>query len=207
MTATQCQVFTLGHSNHSIGFFLDLCEKHCVTTIADVRSTPHSKFASQFNKVPLRDALKERGIKYVFLGRELGARSTDPTCYVNGKVQYDRLAQTEPFHAGLDRLVLGSASERIAIVCTERDPLDCHRTLLVARALVGRGLDVDHILSDGSLETYDESMLRLLEKTGQQQPDLFSTLDERVNVALRAQEDRIAYVDEGLARVSHGADS
>lgn len=199
MTATP-QILTVGHSNHPIDCFLDLCKDHVVTTIADVRSAPYSKFAPQFSKASLRDALKTHGIKYAFLGRQLGARSTDPACYVNGKVQYDRLAQTELFQAGLDRLMRGSAFERIAILCTEKDPLDCHRTLLVAQALVDRGLLVDHILADGSLESHHDSMLRLLDKTGQPQPDFFTTLDERIGIALRQQEARIAYVDRELAR-------
>src|SRR5262245_50605719 len=179
--------------------FLGLLRPHVVTTIADVRSVPHSRFAPQFSKAPLRDALKAEGIKYVFLGRELGARSTDPACYDNGKVQYDRLAETDLFRTGLKRLMHGSSFESVAILCTEKDPLDCHRTLLVARALVGRGLVVDHILADGSLESYEDSMRRLLDKAGQP-PDLFTTVDERINAALREQEGRIAYVDKELAR-------
>jgi len=205
MAATAQQILTLGHSDHPIEVFVDLCKSHAVTTIADVRSAPYSKFALQFSSTSLRDALKVSGIKYAFLGRELGARSTDPACYVNGKVQYDRLAQTELFHAGLNRLMHGSAFERIAILCTEKDPLDCHRTLLVARALVDRGVRVRHILADGSLESYEDSMLRLLEKTGRSQPDFFTTLDERIGIALREQEDRIAYVDQELAHTVDGA--
>lgn len=205
MNETQPRVLTVGHSNHSDEFFIALLKQHSVTTIADVRSAPFSKFAPHFSKVPLRNALKAEGIKYAFLGRELGARSTDPACYVNGQVQYDRLAQTDLFHAGLDRLVRGVSSERVAILCTEKDPLDCHRTLLVARSLVARGLIVDHILEDGSLESYDDSMLRLLDKTGQPPPDFFTTPDQRIDTALRDQEARIAYVDKELARTPEGS--
>jgi uncharacterized protein (DUF488 family) len=135
----------------------------------------------------------------VFLGRELGARSSDPECYEAGRVQYARLARTDAFRAGIDRLVHGSEVETVAILCTEKDPLDCHRTLLVARELVERGLAVDHILADGSVEHYEDSMLRLLDKTGQPPPDFFTTLDERIDIALRDQEERIAYVDKELA--------
>jgi uncharacterized protein (DUF488 family) len=192
-------MFTVGHSNHPVGVFLALLQQHGVTTIADVRSAPYSRFAPQFSKEPLRDALRSDGIKYVFLGRELGARTSDPSCYEDGRVRYDRLARTEQFLAGIDRLLHGSEVETVAILCTEKDPLDCHRTLLVARALVERGLVVNHILADGVLESYEESMLRLLDKTGQPPPDFFTTLDERIEKALTAQEERIAYVDKDLA--------
>jgi uncharacterized protein (DUF488 family) len=205
MNETQPRVLTVGHSNHSDEFFIALLKQHSVTTIADVRSAPFSKFAPHFSKVPLRNTLKAEGIKYAFLGRELGARSTDPACYIDGQVQYDRLAQTDLFHAGLDRLVRGVSSERVAILCTEKDPLDCHRTLLVARSLVALGLIVDHILADGSLESYDDSMQRLLEKTGQPPPDFFTTADQRIDKALRHQEARIAYVDKELVRTPEGS--
>ncbi len=204
MASTSQRVFTVGHSNHPISKFIELLQLQVVTTIADVRSVPYSQFAPQFSKVPLRATLKSKGIKYAFLGRELGARSADPACYQNGRVRFDRLAKTDLFQVGLDRLVNGSNSETIAILCTEKDPLDCHRTLLVARSLTERGLLVEHILSDGSLETYGDSMVRLLDKTGQPPPDFFTTEDERINKALREQEARIAYVDKELARASDG---
>lgn len=205
MDSASPHVFTVGHSNHQISKFLELLQLHAVTTIADVRSAPYSQFAPQFNKEPLRETLQAEGIKYVFLGRELGARSTDPACYENGRVRYDRLAQSDHFRVGMDRLVSGSDSEMIAILCTEKDPLDCHRTLLVARALVGRSVAVEHILADGSLESYADSMLRLLDKTGQPPPDFFTTEDERIKQAMRDQEARIAYVDKEFARTSDGA--
>jgi len=199
MSNHQRRVLTVGHSNHSESFLIALLKQHAVTTVADVRSSPYSKFAPHFSKVPLRDALKAEGIKYAFLGRELGARSNDPACYIGGQVQYDRLAKTDLFHAGLGRLIKGVESENVAILCTEKDPLDCHRTLLVARSLVAKGLLVDHILDDGSIESYADSLLRLLDKTGQPPPDFFTSAEQRIDNALKDQEERIAYVDKELA--------
>lgn len=204
VATTHRRILTVGHSNHATATFVDLLHRHAVTTVADVRSSPYSKFAPQFSKEPLSETLRAEGIKYAFLGRELGARSKDPTCYENGRVRYDRLAETDLFRAGIGRLMKGSDSESIAILCTEKDPLDCHRTLLVARALIACGRAVEHILADGSIETYEDSMLRLIDKTGQPPPDFFTTDDERLNQALREQEARIAYVDEELARTSDG---
>src|SRR5437870_5320444 len=97
-------VLTIGHSTHSMDAFIALLRQHGVTALADVRSAPFSRFNPQFNKEALKHSLKAHGIKYVFLGRELGARSPDRACYENGRVQYARLARTESFHAGLDRV-------------------------------------------------------------------------------------------------------
>src|ERR1035437_1825005 len=98
-------VLTIGHSTHSLAAFVGLLRQHSVTALADVRSTPFSRFNPQFNKETLEHSLKSHGIKYVFLGRELGARSDDPSCYENGRVQYARLARTELFRSGLERVM------------------------------------------------------------------------------------------------------
>lgn len=201
------RVFTVGHSHHPIEHFLHLLATHGVSAVADVRSAPYSRYAPQYSKKALRSALRDADIQYAFLGQELGARSSDPACYDCGRVRYDRLAQTELFRAGLDRLMAGIDREVVAIMCTEKDPLDCHRTLLVAREVIGLGLAVDHILADGSLESYEDSMLRVLDKTGQPPPDFFTTLDERIDKALRDQEARIAYVDMDLAGATEATPS
>jgi uncharacterized protein (DUF488 family) len=200
------RVFTVGHSNHSTAKFLELLRAHGVTAVADVRSAPYSRFAPQHSRRELEQALKAEGVKYVFLGRELGARSSDPACYEDGRVQYDRLAKTEAFRSGIDRLSEGSQRETVAVLCTEKDPLDCHRTLLVAKALVERDVTVEHILADGCLEAYQDSLMRLIDKTGQPPPDFFTTTEERIINALRDQEARIAYVDKQLARSSADAE-
>jgi len=196
------QIFSVGHSNHPIAKFCDLLRPHGVTAIADVRSTPYSRFAPQYNQEPLRRILEEECIKYVYLGRELGGRSSDHSCYENGRVSYERLAQSSLFQTGLERLVQGISRERVALMCTEKDPLDCHRSLLVAGALVQRGIAVDHILVDGTAERHGDSMLRLLDRTGQLGLDLFSTIEDRIDEALRQQEARIAYVDKELENTS-----
>ena len=193
------RVLTVGHSSHDVDDFISLLQRHEVTAVADVRSAPFSQFAPQFNQARLKERLVKAGIGYVFLGEQLGARSRDRSCYVDGRVQYDRLAQTEGFKEGLERLLSGLEAERVAVMCTEKDPLDCHRTLLVARALIDRGVEVGHILSDGRLETDDEAMHRLLRQQDLEQPELLRSLDERLSAAIQLQEQQIAYVDEALA--------
>lgn len=199
-------LLTVGHSTHAIEHFLTLLSRHAVTAVADVRSVPASRFTPQFNGAALKRSLAEAGIKYVFLGRELGARSDDRACYVNGQIQYDRLARTAPFREGISRLVKGSEAERIAVMCAEQEPLDCHRTVLVSRVLAERGTSVTHIHGDGRLESHDEAMLRLRSGFGLDKEDLFHTGEELLGEALARQERRIAYVDKDweLSEVKHG---
>jgi uncharacterized protein (DUF488 family) len=199
MPQKQKQILTVGHSTHSFDEFVKLLEKHGVTALADVRSVPFSRFAPQFNRHALKHDLKTHGIRYVFLGRELGARSNDPSCYENGRVQYARLAQTEHFRQGIGRLMRGVQEHRIALMCAEREPLECHRTLLVAKALDEEGISVVHILGDGGLETHRHALERLLDATGLPREDLFRSWIELITEAFARQEEKIAYVDEKLA--------
>ena len=187
-------VFSIGHSNQSTRALLELLRRHKINAVADIRSSPFSRFNPQFNREDLQAALERTGIAYVFLGRELGARSEDLTCYdANGRVQYRKLASSELFKQGLDRVLQGSRTHRLALLCAEKEPLDCHRTILVARELVAQGLEVQHILADGQLESHDTTMDRLLRLHGLPQRDLFRDRDELLAEAYERQERRIAY--------------
>lgn len=197
-------VFTIGHSTHTFEAFVALLKQHGVTALADVRSAPFSRFNPQFNKDALESGLKAQGIKYVFLGRELGARSDDRSCYENGRVQYARLARTDLFHRGIERVLRGANEHRIVLMCAEKDPLECHRTLLVARALDEQGVAVDHILADGRLESQGDAMQRLLDVVGLPREDLLQSTHELIAQALAEQEKRVAYVDEKLATEAAG---
>jgi uncharacterized protein (DUF488 family) len=190
-------VQTIGHSRHPAPVLLDLLSAHSITAVADVRSMPFSRMNPQFNRSTLVEALDARGIAYVFLGRELGARADDPACYVDGQVQYDRLAQTDAFQQGLDRIVRGAEEHRIAVLCAEKDPLTCHRGILVSRHLVDRGVEVQHIREDGSLEHHEESLHRLLRELKLPEAELFRTRDEIVAEAYALRGSQIAYVQPG----------
>ena len=191
-------IYTVGHSTHTLDRFLDLLERNGVTAIADVRSSPFSRYNPQFNKDTLSVELKKRSIAYVFVGKELGARSDDPSCYEGGRVRYHRLAQTSIFKAGINRVLNGAQKYRIALMCAEKEPLDCHRTLLVSRALEQYKASIVHILSDGSTEAQPQTMSRLLELVGLPQVDMFRSHDELVAAACELREQKIAYVDETL---------
>jgi uncharacterized protein (DUF488 family) len=131
----------------------------------------------------------------VFLGQELGARSQDPACYDSeGRVSYGKLARTELFRKGIARLRTGMADHRISLLCAEREPLECHRTILVARELVREGVPVSHILGDGSLESHEHALQRLAEALQLARSDLFSNPADMVEQAYDLQAARIAYV-------------
>ncbi len=165
-------VHTIGHSNHPIDRFVAILRSHGVDAVADVRSHPYSRFAPQFRRDPLRAALEGASIAYVFLGAELGARTDDPECWCEGRVDYDRLARRPQFQAGLDRVETGAEDRRIALLCMERDPLTCHRCILVGRHLARRGMALRHILFDGTVETGEAAEARLVRETGAAQGDV-----------------------------------
>ena len=170
-------ILTIGHSNHPPDVFLELLERHAVALLADVRSAPYSRLHPQFRKGPLAAVLAARGIGYAHLGDSLGGRPKDASCYENGRVRYDRMAATEGFRAGLQRLIGLARRRRTVLMCAEADPLHCHRALLVAPALDRLGIDVRHIhAADGALEPHAQSMDRLLERCGlAPQGDLLAT--------------------------------
>jgi uncharacterized protein (DUF488 family) len=148
----------------------------------------------QFNREVLEQALAAHGIAYRFLGKELGARSDDPTCYEAGKVQYTRLAETELFKHGVKRVIRGLKEDfRIALMCAEKEPLECHRTILVARHLAAVGLNVEHILADGRLESHAAALSRLARIHSLPEEDMFRSREDLLAEAYSRQEERIAY--------------
>ncbi len=191
-------VLTIGHSAHTLEKFAELLRQHRVQELADVRSAPYSRYASHFNRGALERSLREHGIEYVFLGRELGVRSKNPSYYdKNGRVQYGRLKRTDIFRSGIERVVREAGNRRIALMCAEKDPLDCHRAILVAPVLREKGLCVRHILADGSLEDHEDSMKRLLAVLGLSPLSLFPESEqELIERALKKQGKRIAYHKE-----------
>lgn len=192
-------VLTIGHSTHEQGRFIALLKQHRITALCDVRSTPYSRVNPQFNRESLKEALRGSGIAYVFVGDELGARSKDPTCYERGKVQYDRLAQTDLFRRGIERVREGASKYKLVLMCAEREPLECHRTILVARHLSISGLEIQHVHADGRLESHADALSRLARMLNLSEHDMFHSREEVFDDAYRRQEERIAY-RSGLTR-------
>lgn len=195
----QNTLFTIGHSTHSLERFIALLKMHDITALCDVRSKPYSRVNPQFNREDLKGELKQSGIAYVFLGKELGARSEDPTCYEEGRVQYDRLAHSEPFRSGLERVQEGMKKFRLTLMCAEKEPLECHRTVLVARYLAALGISIQHIHANGRLESQAELGERLVRELAMPESDMFRTHEDVLKDAFKIQEARIAYTTSGTA--------
>jgi uncharacterized protein (DUF488 family) len=186
-------VLTIGHSAHSYEAFLALLRGAGATAVADVRTSPYSRRFPQFSAEALKAALARDGLAYSFLGKELGGRPKDARYYRDGVADYEAMATAPDFAAGIDRVIDGSRKYRLALMCSEQEPLECHRCLLVARTLAARSVAVGHILSDGRVEPHAETEERLLRLTGRGEEDLFSTREERLRDAYRDQNRKAAF--------------
>jgi uncharacterized protein (DUF488 family) len=188
-------IYTIGHSNHPMEHFICLLQQHGIQALADVRSNPYSRFNPQYNRNRLEASLAAAdGIRYVFLGEELGARSKDPSTYdEEGRVSYAKLATTPLFRRGIARLQTGMQQHRIAIMCAERNPLECHRTILVSRELEKVGIPIMHILHEGTLEPNRQAMQRLASELKLADTDLFRSPDELIQDAYDAAGRRMGY--------------
>jgi uncharacterized protein (DUF488 family) len=192
-------LYTVGHSNHSIERLLELLEGHAVTAVADVRSLPFSRYNPQFNRENLQKSIKGAGMEYVFLGKELGARSEDRSCFVDGRLQFDLLARSELFQKGLARLRKGMETHRIALLCAEKDPVTCHRMILVCRNMRRDDYAIRHILEDGIIEENSESERRLMRSLGISECNLFATAEELIEKAYDLQGAKIAFEEKTSA--------
>jgi uncharacterized protein (DUF488 family) len=193
-------VYTIGHSNHAFGHFLSLLRQHSITAVADVRSQPRSRYNPQFDRDLMSKSLRNAGVRYVFLGNELGARVTDPKLYRGDKVQYELVAKTDFFRAGIERILKGMETQRIVLLCAEKEPLACHRTILIGRHLRSLGLKVRHILDTGACEDHDASLMRLVQQLRISENHLFQSPAEIIETAYALQGERIAFSPKPMSR-------
>jgi len=156
------RLYTIGHSSQSLEEFLTLLQRHGINCVVDVRSVPASKYAPQFNEESIKTFLKLHGIQYLPFGNEFGARRTD--CINDeGQVDFEVAVTTPLFQQGVKRLMKGL--ERgfcIALMCSEADPLECHRFSLVSRYFHNQGIEVFHILKDANLASQGEVEKRMV---------------------------------------------
>jgi uncharacterized protein (DUF488 family) len=194
MAEREPTLFTIGHSTHELAEFLRLLNVHGVEAVADVRSQPVSRL-THFDRDELADALGAEGIEYVFLGRELGARRDEPECYEDGQAVYERIAELPAFREGLARVIQRVGQQRLALMCAEKEPLDCHRMILVCRHLRNQGIAIRHILADGEAEDHAAAQRRLLRLTKEErtlfEPDV--TEEELLGRAYEKRGRQIAY--------------
>jgi uncharacterized protein (DUF488 family) len=185
-------LLTIGHSNIPAEHFIGMLRAAGADMIADVRSTPFSRFFPWFSGKNLAARLEQEGMRYAAFGDSLGGRPHDPALYCDGVADYEAMAKREEFYAGLDRLLTLATERRVCLMCAEREPLDCHRCLLVARALAARGRSIGHILHDGTIEPHASTEQRLLAQNGA--ADLFAPgQSERLAAAYRNRACAVAY--------------
>ncbi len=147
------QIYTVGHSNHPLESFLELLNAHGIEVLVDTRSSPYSRYAPQYNRESLKASVEERGVRYLYLGKELGGRPHGLEYYdEDGHVLYGRVAESDFFREGIQRLEKGVRTYWVALLCAEENPQGCHRKLLVSRVLRERGMSIQHIRGDGRIE-------------------------------------------------------
>ena len=188
------KIYTIGYSPHTPESFLNLLRQHRITAVVDVRSTPYSAHRPEFNMEQLRSFLKENGVQYVFMGDMLGARFEDDSVYIDGVANYNLIAKHDNFLSGIERLKKGSLKYSIALMCAEKDPITCHRTILISRNLK-EYFDVYHILANGDLEAQQKIENRLINMFSLDQVALPGINDETstLDQAYKRQEEVIAY--------------
>ncbi len=193
-------IYTVGHSTHELVYFLKLLQMHHINCLVDVRSVAASNYNPQYNKDMLSVFLKNNDIKYLHFSKEFGARQTDKELLDNsGQLDFEKVHHAPHFRQGIERLKQGIAKGyTIALMCAEGEPLDCHRFGMVSTALVQDGIDVLHIMKDGSLKTHQELEKELIKKYEKRlpRPDIFTTRiskQEQLKVAYRLQNKDIAY--------------
>jgi uncharacterized protein (DUF488 family) len=187
-------LFTIGYAAfENISLFAQWLQYYGIDAIADVRSVPYSKFRPEFNKETLIDILKKNGIKYVFLGDYCGARIDDMSCYVDGCVDYTKVRKTEKFKQGIERIINGLTNYNISLLCAEKDPIYCHRDILICKNLKSYNISINHILADGKLENNEITEKRLLSILKLDTNELFMSLDEQLEKAYELQGKNIAF--------------
>lgn len=191
-------ILSIGHSTLDYGQFVGRLKAAGVTAVADVRSAPFSRNFPQYNRDVLKAALDRDGIAYVFLGKELGGRPQALEEFTDGVADYEKMAATERFLGGLKRLEQGAKRYRIAMMCSERNPLDCHRCLLVGRAMKARDVDVEHLLGSGETLSQTDVEGQLLTMTNKSHDDMFATEADRLRDAYREHGRRVAFAEPPL---------
>lgn len=159
------ELYTIGHTHHTINRFLELLDKYKVDYLMDVRSVPYSRYAEQFNREALKNIMDKTSVKYVFMGNYFGARQQNTDLYNKaGYLDFEKVRNYQPFVMRVDNIILGlEKGNNIALMCTEKHPIDCHRAILIARAFELKGISIKHILEDGSCLTQYELNQNLLD--------------------------------------------
>jgi len=184
------ELFTIGYAEHTQKSFFDVLKTNQVAALVDVRARPYSSFKPEFSQEPLKYFLQKNDIPYVPMGDQLGVSIANLEGWSPTRTMFQVIAESENFKKGLERIKNGLQKHRIALMCAEKDPLCCHRFLLICRHLPA-GIRIGHILEAGRIEKQVETIERLLKMSELDQPDLFRSREELLHLAYAAQEEKI----------------
>jgi uncharacterized protein (DUF488 family) len=186
-------LLTIGHSNIPAPRFTAMLRAAGANAIADVRSMPVSRFCPWFSAKNLAPLMARERMDYLFFGEELGGRPRDPSLYCDGIADYEAMTRQPSFQAGLERLLHDAGRHCLCLMCSEREPLDCHRCLLVGRAVAARGASIGHILYDGSIEPHATTERRFLQLADADNDLFASGQHDRLAAAYRRRSRAVAY--------------
>jgi len=187
------KLYSVGHSNMSEEEFLELLKTHGIDCIVDVRSVPASKYTPQFNLEPLKWFLKSNGIQYLHFGDEFGARRSD-SFDAEGQVDFEKAIETQNFKKGVNRLTKGlEKGFRISLMCSEANPLECHRFSLVSRYFHDNGLDVWHIMKDAETVSHKDLEEEMIKSYLHSKRHLLPEIDQLLGTYTKEDQRRDAY--------------
>jgi uncharacterized protein (DUF488 family) len=178
------KLFTIGHSNHSLEHFLCLLSRHEINTIIDIRSVPYSRYVPHFNKERIKEHLKSNHIHYLYMAEEFGMIQREELFHLEGYVDFEKVRESEHFKTGVERVKRGiEKGYKIALMCSEKDPLECHRSIMIAPVFKKQGYEVLHILEDNRLESQEKFEKRLIDLyfPENNQQNFFNTLEGEKN--------------------------
>ena len=155
-------IYTIGYGSRSIVELIEVLHQHEIAYLIDVRSAPYSRYKPEFSKAPLANELEQHNIRYVFMGDTLGGRPDDETCYVNGKVDYEKVKATAFYQSGIERLHTAFLQQQsVVLMCSEGKPEECHRCKLIGVTLTTQNIPVIHIDENGEHKTQEKIVDRL----------------------------------------------
>lgn len=159
-------IYTIGHSNYPVEKLIDMLKHYYIDTVVDIRGTPYSKYNVQYNKETIAHTLIEAGFIYIYMAKELAAKRENKVSYnKEGYSDFEKVVKEKDFLNGVDRLKVGcEKGYKIALLGAMQDPIRCHRSILVGRALREHGFNVKHILDDYSLASQEYIEQDLLNK-------------------------------------------
>lgn len=186
--------FTIGHSTHEVDIFIGMLLKYEIDCIIDVRSSPYSAYSPQFNREYISAFLKTKNITYIFMGDMLGARYIDEALlFPDGKVDFEKVRDADSFKTGVQRVINGIAKGyKISLMCSEKEPFDCHRFVLVSKALQDMNVEINHITPDGiigNIELED----RMFKKYKMSRIDLFNSEEDNIALVYQKRNKDMAY--------------